>query len=158
MRVAVLTALAMVVVGILPAASRGGESGWWERCEELPANQIEECLREGNGEKPERSVCLSVSGECAIRPHIIPYGAHAALRHVRWRGWGENDAIGTGELKYGATVTEPAFGPYAAKIVLSEVAKCQGALWYSRQTIKVGPHYRRTLERNEAIGPCYGYY
>lgn len=150
----ILTAIALVVVGVLPAASQGSEPAWWEQCEELPPNQIEECLLEGNGEKPE-PVCLSVFEECAVRPHVIPYGAHAAFRHVRWRNWGGTHAIGIGKLKYGATVTEPAFGPYAAKIILSEMVKCQGALWYSRQTIKVGPHYHRTLERNEAVGPCY---
>lgn len=102
-----------------------------------------------------RTVCIDALSGCSVRPHSIPYGAHASIRHIRWRSWGGSRAVGYGSLKYAATVTEPAFGPYAAKIVVSEVAECQGRLWYSRRTIKIGRHHGRTLENNEAFGPCY---
>ena len=103
----------------------------------------------------EPTVCMSGRDGCAIRPHVLPYGAHAAIRHIRWHYWGHSRAIGYGSLKYGATVTEPAYGPYAAKIILGEIAECKGRLWYSRQTIKIGRHYGKVLENNEPVGPCY---
>jgi hypothetical protein len=103
----------------------------------------------------ERTVCMSGTGGCEIRPNTLPYGAHASLRRIQWPSWGGARAVGYGSIKWGATVTEPAYGPVAAKIILSEVAECQGRLWYSRRSIKIGRHHGRTIENNEAFGPCY---
>jgi hypothetical protein len=112
----------------------------------------------GTGASPAtagRTVCMSAPDGCSVRPHVIPYGAHAAIRRIRWKSWGGERAVGYGALRWGATVTEPAAGPFAAKIIMSEAAECEGRLWYSRQTIKIGRHYGRHLESNEAVGPCY---
>jgi hypothetical protein len=102
-----------------------------------------------------RTVCMDALQGCSVRPHSIPYGAHASIRHVRWRSWGGERAVGYGSIRWAATVTEHSYGPYAAKIIVSEAAECQGSLWYSRQTIRMGRHYGKRLETNEAVGPCY---
>lgn len=47
-----MVALSVVVaVGGAGSARAEEEPTWWERCEELPANQIEKCFYEHNGEK-----------------------------------------------------------------------------------------------------------
>lgn len=142
------------------AALAKQEAEFHEAVAKEEAEKAAEHERHQSGHAPKpihrpRTVCMPVREGCGIRPQLIAYGAHAGFRRVRWPSWGGERIVGYGSLKWGATVTEPAYGPFAAKIILSEVSACKGRLWYSRETIKIGRHYGKTIERNEAIGPCY---
>lgn len=95
------------------------------------------------------------TGGCAERPHRFGYGAHASVYGIRWATWGQNRAVGYGHILWHRTVSEPSFGPYAAKVVFTEPAECDRATWYSRRTIKIGRRFGRALEQNAEYGPCY---
>ncbi len=133
-----LATLAIAALGVLGAAGPAA----------APAQPIANASR--------TAVCMeSLWGGCSVRPHSVPYGAHASIYGIRWHRWGTNRAIGYGHILWRRTVSEPHFGPYAAKLVVSEPAECERGTWYSRRTLKIGHGFRRTLERNEPFGPCY---
>jgi hypothetical protein len=112
------------------------------------------CLVAVRAEAAERTVCMEAPGVegCVVRPHAMGYGAHASIYGIHWRSWGGYRAVGVGHILWRRTVTEPHFGPYRAKLVLTEPGECGRKTWYSRRslTIKQGD----VLEREEPFGPC----
>lgn len=131
--------------------------------EEREAARKAEHAEERQAEKRERAeevrrerhhICMEAPAEtrCAVRPHSLIYGAHATIYGIHPLSWGPHRAVGIGHILWRHTVTEPHFGPYRAKLVLTEPGECGRGTWYSRRslTIKRGD----VLERNEPFGPC----
>lgn len=92
------------------------------------------------------------TGRCVIRPHSMLYGAHASIYGIHWLAWGPHRALGIGHILWRHTVTEPHFGPYRAKLVLSLPGECEGRTWYSQRTLTIKRN--DVVERDEASGPC----
>jgi hypothetical protein len=103
-------------------------------------------------------VCMEAPGVegCAVRPHSMIYGAHASIYGIHWLNWGPQRAVGVGHILWRRTVSEPHFGPYRAKLVLTEPGECGRGTWYSRRTLTI--KRAEVLERNQLFGPCDPYY
>lgn len=52
MRLRLLLAAMVLTLGLLPAGVQAETPTWWEQCEALPDEQVEECFYEHNGETP----------------------------------------------------------------------------------------------------------
>jgi hypothetical protein len=106
------------------------------------------------------AVCAEVPGPhpgCVVRPHGMAYGAHASIYGIKWRSWGSDRAVGEGHILWRRTVTEPRFGPYRAKLILSAPAECGHRNVYSFWTLKIREQgHWKTLDREEPLGNCFG--
>lgn len=104
---------------------------------------------------PWYTVCMQTfQPGCSVRPHSVGYGAHASVYGIHWQSWAEKRAVDYGHLYYAKTVTEPSFGPYAAKssspprpnvgrnLVLGDNAQGRSAL---RSDVGAEPGFRTLL-------------
>lgn len=91
--------LLLAIVGGLVAADpvRAEEPTWWERCEELPSDQIEQCFYEHNGEKESGGRRANDPAD-PVRRHIAKHYPKARSRFVNCPG---NNRIVLGNGEYG---------------------------------------------------------
>jgi hypothetical protein len=125
--------LASVIVTDVAGANQTAKP-WWERCNELPPNQIEACFYEHNGERPAGPV--EVTTNCAddlfaVEPHEIGVSCDRTFKFygVRWRSWGGRSAVGVGRARLQGCVPFCANGQVTrprAKLRLTHIVRVEG--------------------------------
>jgi hypothetical protein len=96
---AVLLAACLIAVS---ASSARAEEPWWERCGELPANQIEACFNHHNHEDPPASVAINCADNVfGIEPSAIGVSCDRTFKFygIHWRSWGGHTAVGVGRAR-----------------------------------------------------------
>lgn len=144
-RIAMLSALALAaLVAVCGAAS--AEEAWWERCEELPSDQVQACFEEHNGgHGPDRAVvarsaCFPV--DFVYRPHRfgISCDRTMSIRGIRWRRYGGQVAIGLGVARTQGCEPSCANGEVrwpAVTIRLHKLVRCGGRPVYAQLTYRL---------------------